>query len=329
MCRSLLILDTLKRMNTADEKEIHIVTGAFGFLGKYIAKRLLDAGFEVKTLTNSMRRENPFEARVTAYPLSFSDTARLVESMRGASVLYNTYWVRFNYADFSFSLAVENTRKLFESARKAGISRIVHISILNASEGSSFEYFKDKAVVERLLKQSGLSYSILRPAVLFGREDILINNIAWFLRNFPVFDLFGNGSFKLQPIHVDDIALLAVAEGQKDENSVIDAVGPETYTYKELVKTIGNVIGKERLIMSVPPEIGYIASAAVGKLFGDITITWDEIRGLMGNLLYSDSPAVGTTKLSDYLKQNASTIGLRYSSELARRKNRLLSYEHL
>lgn len=311
------------------EKEIHVVTGAFGFSGKYIAKRLLDADFEVRTLTNSQRRENPFGGLVKAYPFNFNDPDKLAASLSGARVLYNTYWVRFNYSDFSLSLAVENTKRLFEAAGKAGIRRIVHISILNASEESSFEYFKDKAIVERLLKETGLSYSILRPAVLFGREDILINNIAWFLRHFPVFDIFGNGNYKLQPIHVDDLARLAIDEGRKEENRTIDAIGPETYTYRELVRTIGRAIGKERLIMSVSPEIGYIASTAVGKLFGDVTITWDEIRGLMANMLYSDSPPAGATKLGEYLKENASTIGLRYSSELARRKNRLLSYEHL
>ncbi|MGO9379282.1 MAG: SDR family oxidoreductase [Dissulfurispiraceae bacterium] len=312
-----------------NEKKIHVVTGAFGFSGKYIAKRLLDAGLEVRTLTNSPQRENPFGGLVKAYHFNFNDPEKLGESLRGATVLYNTYWVRFNYDGFSFSLAVANTIKLFEAAKKEGIRRIVHISILNASESSSFEYFKDKAVVESLLKQSGLSYAILRPAALFGKEDILINNIAWFLRHFPVFDIFGNGNYKLQPIYVDDMACMAVEEGLKEENHIIDAIGPETFTYKELVRAIGRAIGKERLIMNVSPEIGYIASTVVGKLFGDVTITWDEIRGLMVNLLYTDSPATGTTKLSDYLKENASTIGLRYASELARRKNRLLSYEHL
>jgi NADH dehydrogenase len=311
------------------EKEVHVVTGAFGFAGKYIARRLLEAGFEVRTVTNSQRRENPFVGRVKAYPFNFNDPERLVESLRGAKVLYNTYWVRFNTANFSFSLAVDNTMKLFEAAGKAGIRRIVHISILNASESSAFEYFKDKAIVERLLKESGLSYAILRPAVLFGKEDILINNIAWFLRNFPVFDVFGNGNYKLQPIFVDDLARLAVEEGLKEEDRVIDAIGPEMYVYKELVRTIARTIGKERLIISVSPEIGYIASTAVGRLFGDVTITWDEIRGLMANMLYADSPPAGTTKLSDYLRENASTIGMRYSSEMARRKNRQLSYDHL
>ncbi len=311
------------------DKEQHIVTGAFGFSGKYIAKRLLDAGFEVKTLTNSLHRENPFVGRIKASRFNFTDPERLVDSLRGASVLYNTYWVRFNYSGFSFSGAVENTMRLFEAARKAGVQKIVHISILNASEDSPFEYFRDKAVVEKMLRESGISHAILRPAVLFGREDILINNIAYFLRRFPVFDIFGDGTYKLQPIYVGDLARLAVEEARKDENHVIDAIGPETFTYRELVGAIASAIGKERPLVSVSPEIGYIASTVIGKLFGDVTITWDEIRGLMANLLYTNSPPVGTTRLTDYLRENSSVIGLKYASELARRKNRTKAYEKL
>lgn len=310
-------------------KDIHVVTGAFGFSGKYITERLLDAGHEVRTLTNSLHRENPFGGRVEALPFNFDNPERLAESLAGASVLYNTYWVRFNYPGFSYSAAVANTRRLFDAVKKAGVGRIVHISIVNASEDSPFEYFRDKAILERYLENSGISFVILRPAVLFGKEDVLINNIAYFLRHFPVFQIFGDGSYKVQPIHVDDLAKLAVEEGQKSGKPIIDAVGPETFTYKELVRTIGRNLGQERPLVSVSPEAGYASSLLIGKLLGDVIVTRDEIRGLMANLLYTDSAPTGTTKLTDYLKENASTIGLKYASELARRKNRMKAYEKL
>ncbi|HEY9245387.1 MAG TPA: NAD(P)H-binding protein, partial [Candidatus Methanoperedens sp.] len=182
--------------------KIHIVTGAFGYSGKYIARRLLDAGHEVSTLTGSPDRINPFDGRVKAFPFNFDNPEKLIDSLRGASVLYNTYWVRFNHRDFSHSVAVENTLKLFDAAKKAKIQRIVHVSITNPSEDSHLPYFSGKAKLERALIESGISYSILRPTVLFGKEDILINNIAWFLRKFPVFGVFGDGNYRLQPIYV-------------------------------------------------------------------------------------------------------------------------------
>ena len=308
---------------------VHIVTGAYGFSGKYIARRLLEAGRQVRTLTNSLTRSNPFNGTLSAFPFNFDDPRKLIESLRGATVLYNNYWVRFNHADFTYSEAVDNSRILFDAAKEAGIQRIVHISITNPSEDSRFEYFSGNAKIERMLIESGISYAILRPAVIFGPEDILINNIAWFLRKFPVFGVFGNGEYRLQPIHVDDLAKLAVAQGQKRENCIIDAIGPETYTYRALVKELGRAIGKSRPLISMPPIVGYSIGAMIGKLVGDVAITHDEIEGLMANLLYTESSPVGERRLSDWVREHAATIGMRYNNELARRNNRLKSYEHL
>ena len=209
---------------------------------------------------------------------------------------------------------------LFKAAREAGVQRVVHISIANASEHSDLEYFRAKARVERALMDSGLSYAILRPTILFGKEDILVNNIAWALRHLPVFGVFGDGRYKIQPIYVDDLAELAVDQGRRRETVTIDAIGPETFAYGDLVKTVGAIIGKRRLVMPVPAFMGYAVSWVIGKLVGDVLITRDEIKGLMGNLLYVNSPPAGQTKLTDWARDHAATLGVRYASELARRK---------
>ena len=309
--------------------ELHVVTGAFGYSGRYIAARLLQSGHRVRTLTNSPNRPNPFGAAVEARPLCFDDGPRLAEALRGAAVLYNTYWVRFNAADFRHSLAVANTQKLFNAAKQAGVARIVHVSITNPSEDSPLEYFRGKAQLERTLTESGLSHAILRPAVLFGKEDILINNIAWCLRRLPVFGVFGDGQYKLQPIFVDDLAKLALQQGCERADRVLDAIGPETFTFRELVLRIGEVIGKPRPVFSVPAGVGYWAGWILGKLTRDITITREEIEGLTANLLFTNSPPAGETRLSEWLRANAATLGIRYASELARRRNRNEAYEDL
>ncbi len=311
--------------------ELHVVTGAFGYSGKYITTRLLETGVRVRTLTNSLHRANPFGDKVEAHPFNFDNQAALIESLRGATVLYNTYWIRFNTKEpgFQHSVAVENTLKLFEAAKQAGVQRMVHTSITNPSEDSPLEYFKGKAVLERALKESGLSYAILRPNVLFGHEDILINNIAWTLRKLPVFGVFGDGQYRLQPMHVDDFASLAIAQGKDRANHVIDAIGPETFTYRRLVEEIGNIIGVHRPIVSVPPSIGYAVGAVLGKIVGDVMITRDEVEGLMADLLVTSSPPAGQTKLTDWAREQASTLGKHYASELARRKNRQAAYERL
>ncbi len=300
--------------------EIHAVTGAFGYTGKYIAKRLLEDGYKVITLTNSFLRKNPFGEMVKAYSFNFENPAKLTESLKGVSVLYNTYWVRFNHKLFTHADAIKNTITLFNAAKEAGVKRIIHISITNPSEDSNLEYFSGKAKLERELKTTGLSYSILRPTVIFGKEDILINNIAWVLRRFPVFGVFGDGQYKLQPIYVDDLANLAVEQGKKRENSITNAIGTETFTFKDLVEEIGISIGKKRPIISISTKVGYITGKVIGKLVKDVFITREEIQGLMANLLYVDSHPAGKTKLTQWIKSHANSLGREYANELARRR---------
>lgn len=309
--------------------DTYVVTGAFGYSGKYIAKRLLEQGHTVRTLTNSMNRANPFGDRVVASPFHFDSPSDLAASLEGASVLINTYWVRFDHHDFSHALAVENTLKLFAAAQEAGIQRIVHVSITNPSEDSHLPYFSGKARLERALQESGLAHSILRPAVLFGGGDILVNNIAWALRRLPVFGVFGKGEYRLQPIYVDDFAALAVTESTQSENRIVDAIGPQTFTFRGLVEEIGHIIGKPRPLISVHPAIGHFVTSIMGRLVKDVILTREEIDGLMADLLFTSSKPAGTTKLTDWARENASSLGLRYSSELARRRNRLKSYEDL
>ncbi|MCA9970527.1 MAG: NAD(P)H-binding protein [Anaerolineales bacterium] len=305
----------------------HAVTGAFGYSGKYITQHLLDQGHEVRTLTNSLHRPNPFGRRVQAFPLSFDDPARLVDALRGVDVLVNTYWVRFNHKRFSHAGAVQNTLTLFAAAQTAGVRRIVHVSITNPSLDSPLDYFRGKAELEQALIASGLSYAILRPTVLFGKEDILINNIAWTLRHFPLFGVFGNGRYHIQPIYVDDLARLAAAHAAGTENTILNAIGPETFTFRELIRTLGDIIGRSRPILPLPPALAYLASRAIGWFVDDVFVTRDEIAGLMADLLHVDTPPTGATRLTDWARRHADTLGRRYTSELARRRDRQTAYQ--
>jgi uncharacterized protein YbjT (DUF2867 family) len=306
-----------------------VVTGAFGYSGKYIARRLLEQGHAVHTLTDSPERANPFGGRVTASPFHFDRPEELVPALAGARALINTYWVRFDHRDFNHSEAVANTLKLFRAAQEAGVARVVHVSITNPTLDSDLPYFSGKAELERALVESGLSHAILRPTVLFGAEDILVNNVAWALRRFPLFGLFGDGSYRLQPIFVDDLAALAVEQAFASDNALVDAIGPETFSFRELVEAVGAAIGKRRRLVSIPPGLGYVAARVIGRFVGDVFLTREEITGLMRGLLCTDSPPAGRTRLTDWLAEHRETLGRRYASELARRRDRRRSYEAL
>lgn len=293
------------------------VTGAFSYSGKYIAKRLLEKGEEVITLTNHPNRPNPFNGKIKAYPLNFANEAELVETLRGADVLVNTYWVRFDKGTNTQPKAVENTKTLVQAAVQAGVKRIVHISIANPSADSHLPYYWGKAANEKAVIESGIPYAILRPTVLVGGgEDILINNIAFLLRRLPFFFIPGDGSYGIQPVHVEDLADLAVQGVYSEENYVVDAVGPDSYTFKELVKLIGDTIGAKRLLISMPPRLALLAAQFLSLFVNDVILTPEEVDGLMANLLVSKEPARGKIAFRDWLKENRENIGMKYASEL-------------
>lgn len=293
------------------------VTGAFSYSGKYITKRLLDKGENVITLTNHPNRPNPFNGKVKAFPLNFSNESELVESLRGTDVLVNTYWVRFDKDANTQPKAVENTKTLVHAAQKAGAKRIVHVSIANPSADSHLPYYWGKAANEKAVIDSGMSYAILRPTVLVGGgEDILINNIAFLLRRLPIFFIPGDGSYGIQPVHVEDLAALAVEAVYSTDNYVIDAVGPDAYTFKELVKLVGDTVGVKRLLISVPPRLALLAAQFLSLFVNDVILTPEEVDGLMANLLVSKEPARAKTVFKDWLYENRKIIGMKYASEL-------------
>jgi NADH dehydrogenase len=297
---------------------MNVVTGAFGYSGKYISRRLLKLGESVITLTGSTGRVNEFGSAVKAFPFRFDDPDAMAKSIAGAHTLYNTYWVRFDRKDETHDRAVRNTIALLRAAKIAGVQRIVHISITNPSLNSSLPYFRGKALLEEEIRKSQISYAIIRPTVIFGLEDILINNVAFLLRNFPAFIVPGDGRYSLQPIYVEDVAQIAVEEGHLSENVTVDAVGPETYQFEQLVRLISKTLGSRARLLNAPPWLALLASRVLGMAFADVVLTRDELKGLMANLLVSTSAPTGQTLFSDWISANVANLGKSYASEISR-----------
>ena len=298
----------------------HVVTGASGYTGRYIARRLLSEGAVVRSLTGRPARPGPFGSRVEVHPYSFERPEAIVRSLKGADTLFNTYWIRFARGRVTHESAVRNSTVLIAAARSAGIRRIVHISITNATVDSPLPYFRGKALVEQAVRESGLSYAILRPAIIFGREDILLNNIAWMLRRFPIHPIAGTGRYGVQPVFVEDLAELAVSLARGEDNVEVDAVGPEVFGYEELVRLIALKTGSSARLMRVPPALVMLGSVIVGLLVRDVVLTREEIDGLTADLLLSRSGGEPpcSTRLSDWLDHSAADLGRRYRSELRR-----------
>ena len=296
----------------------HVVTGAFSYTGKYIARRLLADGHAVRTLTGHPRPRDPLSREVETFPLDFTNPQALAQALHGADCLFNTYWIRFARGSLTFATAVANSRTLVDAAVEAGVRRIVHVSITNASSASPLPYFRGKGLVEEMIAASDLSYAILRPTLIFGVEDILLNNIAWSVRRFPIVPVPGDGAYELQPISVEDLASLAVDAAKGEGQTVMDAVGPERYSYEGLVRLVADALGKRPWLLKLPADAALALSQVLGLLLRDTMLTRDEVRGLTSNLLVSDEPPRGTASLRTWLQEHADALGRRYASEVAR-----------
>lgn len=299
----------------------HTVTGATGYTGRYIASLLLEEGHQVQSLTGHPDRENPFGDRVKLLPFNFDNPQALTESLEGTDTLFNTYWIRVSHRGRTQEQCVEQTKVMFDAARDAGVRRIIHVSITNAGPDSDLPYFRGKGQLEEYLRSLyGISHAILRPTVLYSLEDVLLNNMAWTLRRFPIVLMPGRGDYALQPLFVEDLAEMALEAAKGNENLELDAVGPEVYSYKYLLRAIRANTGAKCLILPAPKWLAYAASKALSLLTKDIVITKDEIEGLSRSLLTSKSQELtpGKTWLSDWLKQNGTELGRSYANEVKR-----------
>ncbi|HUA39933.1 MAG TPA: NAD(P)H-binding protein [Streptosporangiaceae bacterium] len=305
-------------MSQLDAGQLDAVTGAFSYSGAAIARDLLERGHRVRTLTGHPGRA-PAGTEIDCRPLDFSDKRALSMSLVGVHTLYNTYWVRFAHGSVTYTQAVANSTVLFSAAVSAGVQRIVHVSITNPSPSSPDPYFRGKAAVEKALAESGIaSYAVARPAILFGGDGVLLNNIAWLLRHLPVFAIGGRGDYRLRPVHVDDLAALCVDLGARTDTTVVDAVGPESVTFRQLVETIRAAVGSRSLLVPLPgPAIPLLANV-LNIVLRDTLLTADEYASMAAGRADSDGPTTGRIVLTDWIAAHGDQLGRRYANELDR-----------
>jgi NADH dehydrogenase len=294
------------------------VTGATSFTGRYIAQRLADEGHEVRDLTRAPHAPHPLGERVASVALDFDDPVRLTAALEGVDTLYNTFWIRFERGPITYSWAIARSRLLFEAARQAGVRRIVHISVINASREAPTAYFRAKAVVEEALVDSGVGHAIVRPTVTFGPGDILVNNLAWTLRRLPAFGIPGDGRYPIQPVHVDDVARIALRVGAMNETVTVDAGGPDIFSFNDFVALVRRAIGSRCLLVHLPVGASLAGAKLIGLVVRDVVLTRHEVTELQERLMSSNEPAAGTIHLGDWLAQHADQLGRRWSSELDR-----------
>lgn len=298
--------------------DLDVVTGAFSYTGRAIAEELLERGGRVRTLTRRQQPADPLAERVERRELQFRDASALRDALAGADTLYNTYWVRFAHGETTFERAVANTRVLLRAAESAGVRRVVHVSVTNAALSSPLPYFRGKAAVESDVRAAAVGHAIVRPTLVFGPRDILVNNIAWGLRRTPVFPVAGDGAYRVQPVSVEDVAAICADAGAADDDVVLDAAGPETLTYETLVRLVAAAVGRRVRVVHLDPRVVLALARLVGSVRRDVFLTAEELAGLQAELLISREPPLGRASFRSWVAANAEGLGRGYVSELAR-----------
>ena len=294
------------------------LTGAFGFTGRAIARQLVDQGRDVVTLTRRIDHADPLARSIESVALDFGRPTDLSRALGGVDTLFNTYWIRFPRGPESFERAIAESAVLLAAAREAGVRRIVHISVVGADHDAPTPYVRAKAVVEDMVRASGLEWSIVRPTLTYGAGDILVNNMAWALRRLPLYGMPGSGAYTIQPVHVDDVARICIDLADGKPGHTVDAAGPDVMPFREMVETVRSAVGSRSVILPMPTWTVLAAGRLLGLLVHDVVLTPDEISELTASFLTSRESPLGQIGFKAWVTSNADSLGRRWSSELAR-----------
>lgn len=250
----------------------------------------------------------PIEAR----PHAFGDADALAAAFEGVRTFYNTYWIRTGDSS-GYASALARSKELIDAAAAAGVERIVHMSVLGASEDAPYPYFRAKAEVEEHGRNSGVPFAAVRPALIFGGSSALLSNLAWMLRRLPVMGVAGDGTYRVRPVHVEDVADICVDLADRDladlDGTVVDAVGPDRPTYDELIRHVRTAVGGRARIVHLPVPAVVAGARVLGWILEDEVLTRDELVSTMAGIADTDGPATGATSVIEWIHRRGATLG--------------------
>ncbi len=236
-----------------------LVTGATGFVGRALLPRLAEAGLEVRCLVRPSRRSPrlPRGIPMQVSIASLEDARGLRAALVGVDTVIHLAGAEWHGRRGDvFAVDAAGTRALVEAAREAGVGRLVYLSHLGADRASAYPVLKAKGIAEEFIRQSGLTYTIVRSTLLYGAEDVFLNVVAALVKLGPgLFFMPGDGRISLQPLWVED--LVTCLEWSLSDltslNQTIALGGPEFVTFGQMVQTVMDVLGVRRLVVPVRP----------------------------------------------------------------------------
>ncbi|HXR24984.1 MAG TPA: NAD(P)H-binding protein [Candidatus Binataceae bacterium] len=263
----------------SENDRIIAIAGGSGFIGRAIVRRLAAIpGLTVRVLTRDpvkARVRLAAEGKVDFVSADVNDPARLATVIAGADTIINAVQfdgypiekpsrgLTFNRVDYG------GTVSLIAATKAAGVPNFIYISGAAADERSPNPAFRAKGRAERALRDAGLAFTILRPSLVYGPEDRVVNGLAKAIRMMPVMVVPGSGQQKLRPLLVDDLAAcVALAIGGRGRNGIYEVGGPDPMTFDELVRLVMEITGHKRPIIHVPENLLLVAGAVAEKLPG-------------------------------------------------------------
>jgi NADH dehydrogenase len=271
-----------------------LVTGASGFVGSHAVPELLAGGHRVVALVRSPAAGEIILRRLPAelhgrIELRTGDVERvetLPAALAGVDAVVHLVAIPrdWNGGQDLLRVNLEGTRHVVEAMRAAGVRRLVHLGALGVEDRSDLHYARSKARAEKLVAESGLEATILRPSLLFGERDGFFNIVADLVRLSPgVVPVPGRGRSRFQPLHVGDLArcLRLSIERPETVGRTLELGGPRYWTYREVTAEVLRGTGRRRLIVSVPiPLISLVAVAAERLRLRFFPVASDQLRQL-------------------------------------------------
>ena len=258
------------------------VFGGSGFLDRRIVERLVVAGNDVRVAVRHPERATlPRElGRIEIVPADVSVEPAVAQAVEGSAWVVNTvgHYVEKRGATFD-RIHGQGALHVARQAKRAGTERLVHVSGLGADPGSDSAYVRARGIGESFVREAFDGVTILRPSVIFGPDDSFLSRLAGMARNAPILPLFGNGGTRLQPVFVEDVAeaCVKVLADPATRCRVYELGGPRVYTYRELVRSVMDRIGRRPPAIPVPFPV-WDALAAAMTLHPHPPLTRDQVK---------------------------------------------------
>ena len=258
--------------------------GGSGFIGTYLAERLIRAGKRVTIPTRQFERA---KRRVLSLPqlelaeVNIGDADALAALLRGHDAVVNLVGILHGSRQDFERAHVGLTGTILRACQLAGVRRYGHISAIGAAPDAASDYQRSKAQAEALVRDSGLDWTLFRPSVVFGREDHFLNLFACLQRYLPLLPLAGADT-RFQPVWVDDVARAIVAALACDAavGKTLELVGPDILTLRELVKKVGRWSGHPRPVIGLPTGLALLQAGLMECLPGQPLMSRDNVRSL-------------------------------------------------